>query len=59
MRSDSQAVRSNILRAIISGTQSFGLPNVTFLIRVAIPNDSYYLKRGTGFVPLWEEVKLN
>jgi hypothetical protein len=26
---------------------------------VAIPNDSYYLKRGTGFVRLWNGVKLN
>jgi len=59
MRSNSQAERSNILRAINSGTQSFGIPNVTFLIHMAIPNDSYYLKRCTGFVPLWEGVKLN
>jgi hypothetical protein len=31
MRNDSHAVRSNILRAINCGTQSFGLRNVTFL----------------------------
>jgi hypothetical protein len=59
MRSDSQAVRSNILRAISSGAQTFGLPNVTFLMHVAVPKDSYYLTRCTGFVPFWEEVKLN